>query len=66
MDADDRQKPIKRKSRGMTRKTMVITNRRKGIKLLIKDNQDGIFVGDTSMHLTSYLGVLARTMVPYR
>ena len=59
-------KPIKRKSRGMTRKVMVIKNRSKGIKLLIKYNQDGIFVGDTYVHLTSYLGVLARTMVPIR
>ena len=66
MDADDGQKPIKKKSRGMTRKVMVIKNRRKGIKLLIKYNQDGIFVGDTSVHLTIYLGVLARTMVPVR
>ena len=66
MDADDGQKPIKKKSRGMTRKVMVIKNRSKGIKLLIKYNQDGIFVGDTSVHLTSYLGVLARIMVPIR
>ena len=66
MDVDDGQKPIKKKSRGMTRKVMVIKNRSKGIKLLIKYNQDGIFVGDTSVHLTSYWGVLARTMVPIR
>ena len=49
MDADDGKKPIKRKSRGMTQKAMVIKNRSKGIKLLIKYNQDGIFVGDTSV-----------------
>ena len=66
MDADDGQKSIKKKSRGMTRKVMVIKNRSKGIKLLIKYNQDGIFFGDTSVHLTSYLGVLTRTMVPIR
>ena len=66
MDVDDEKKPINRKSRGMTRKAMVIKNRSKGIKLIIKYNQDGIFVGDTSVHLTSYLGVLARTMVPIR
>ena len=66
MDADNGQKSIKSKSRGMTRKAMVIKNRSKGIKLLIKYNQDGIFVGDSSMHLTSFLGVLARTMVPIR
>ena len=45
---------------------MVIKNRSKGIILLIKYKQDGIFVGDTSVHLTSYLGVLARKMVPIR
>ena len=66
MDADDGQKPIKNKPRGMTRKAMIIKNRSKGIKLLIKYNQDGIYVGDSSVHLTSYLGVLARTMVPIR
>ena len=66
MDVDNRKKPIKRKSRGMTRKAMVIKNRSKGIKLLIKYNQDGIFVGDTSVHLISYLGVFARTMVPIK
>ena len=66
MDADDGQKPIKKKPRGMTRKAMIIKNRSKGIKLLIKYNQDGICVGDSSVHLTSYLGVLARTMVPIR
>ena len=46
MDADDGKKPIKRKSRGMTQKSMVIKNRSKGINLLIKYNQDEIFVGD--------------------
>ena len=66
MDVNDRQKPIERKSRGMTRKVMVIKNRSKGLKFLIKYNQDGIFIGDTSVYLTSYLGVLARTMVPIR
>ena len=45
---------------------MIIKNRSKGIKLLIKNNQDGIFVRDAYVHLTSYLGVLARTMVPIR
>ena len=66
MDADDGQKPIKKKPRGMTRKSMIIKNRSKRIKLLIKYNQDGIYVGDSFVHLTSYLGVLARTMVPIR
>ena len=66
MDPNDVQKPIKRNYRGMTQKCTIIKNRSRGIKLLIKYNKDGIFVGDASVHLTSYLGVLARTMVPIR
>ena len=57
---------IGKKPQGRTRKAMIIKNRSKGIKLLIKYNQDGIYVGDSSMQLTSYFGVLARTMVPIR
>ena len=45
---------------------MIIRNRSKGIKLLIKYNIDGVFVGESSMHLTSYLGALTRTQVPIR
>ena len=48
----------------MTQKSMLIKNRSKGIKLLIKYNLDGIFIGESVVHLTSYLGVLACTMVP--
>ena len=33
---------------------------------MIKYNPDGFYVGQVSMHLTSFLGVLARTMVPIR
>ena len=66
MDSDDRNKPIQMKSRGMIQKTLIIKNRSKGIKLLIKYNQDNIFIGDTSVHLISYLGVLPRTMVHVR
>ena len=33
---------------------------------MIKYNPDGIYVGQASMHLTSFLGVLARTMVLIR
>ncbi|RVW13108.1 hypothetical protein CK203_108685 [Vitis vinifera] len=47
----------------MTRKSMLIKNRSKGINLSIKYNLDGIFIGESVVHLTSYLGVLARTMV---
>ncbi|RVW20636.1 hypothetical protein CK203_109088 [Vitis vinifera] len=64
MDAEEEEKPTKKKHRGMTRKSMLIKNRSKGIKLSIKYNLDGIFIGESVVHLTSYLGVLARTMVP--
>ncbi|RVW89704.1 hypothetical protein CK203_047223 [Vitis vinifera] len=50
----------------MTRKHMIIKNRSKGVKLSVKYNLDGIFIGESAVHLTSYLGVLARTMVPIR
>ena len=63
MDAEEGEKPTKKKHRRMTRKSMLIKNRSKGIKLLIKYNLDGIFIGESVVHLTSYLGVLARTMV---
>ena len=43
---------------------MLIKNRSKGIKFSIKYNLDGIFIGESVVHLTSYLGVLACTMVP--
>ena len=36
------------------------------IKILIKYNIDGVFVGESSIHLTSYLGVLACTQLPIR
>ncbi|RVW12492.1 hypothetical protein CK203_093479 [Vitis vinifera] len=45
---------------------MIIRNRNRGIKLVIKYNADGIYVRESFVHLTSYLGVLARTMVPIR
>ena len=45
---------------------MIIRNQSRGIKLLIKYNSAGIFVGEYFVHLTSYLGVLARTQVPIR
>ncbi|XP_059590752.1 uncharacterized protein LOC132253206 isoform X4 [Vitis vinifera] len=50
----------------MTRKSMITKNRSKGIKLQVKYNLDGIFIGESAVHLTSYLGVLAHTMVPIR
>ena len=61
-----RENPFTKKYRGTTRKSMIIRNRNRGIKLVIKYNADGIYVGESSVHLTSYLGVLARTMVPIR
>ncbi|KAL6345063.1 hypothetical protein AAG906_013546 [Vitis piasezkii] len=66
METKEGEKPIKRKYRGMTRKHMIIKNRSKGVKLSVKYNLDGIFIGESAVHLTSYLGVLARTMVPIR
>ena len=36
------------------------------IKLLIKYNTDDVFVGESSIPLTSYLGVLACTQVLIR
>ena len=56
----------RKRCRGITRKTIIIKNRSKGIKLAVKYNVDGINVGQAVMHLTSYLGVLVRTMVPIR
>ena len=64
MDLEEEKTPIKIKYRGATRKFMIIRNRSLGIKLLIKYNTDGVFVGESSMHLTSYLGLSARTQVP--
>ena len=64
MDVEEGEKPTKKKHRGMTRKSMLIKNRTKGIKLSIKYNLNGIFIGELVVHLTSYLGILARTMVP--
>ena len=34
--------------------------------MVIKYNADGIYVEKSFVHLTSYLGVLARMMVPIR
>ena len=45
---------------------MIIENWSKGVKLVIKYNPDGIYVGQAFVHLTSFLGVLAHTMVPIR
>ena len=50
----------------MTRKSMITKNRNKGIKLQVKYNLNDIFIGESTVHLTSYLGVLAHTMVPIR
>ncbi|KAL6329814.1 hypothetical protein AAG906_037526 [Vitis piasezkii] len=66
MDPEKGEKTTKRKYRGMTQKSMITKNRSKGIKLQVKYNLDGIFKGESTVHLTSYLGVLARTMVPIR
>lgn len=56
----------KNKARGMRRKFMIIKNRNKGVEVLIKYNHDGIYIEESSVNLTSYLRVLALTMVPIR
>ena len=67
MDLEQEEKPpTKRRCRGITRKSMIIKNRSKGVKLVIKYNLDGIYVGQASVHVTSFLGVLAHTMVPIK
>ena len=45
---------------------MITKNRSKGIKLQVKYNLNDIFIGESTVHLTSYLGALAHTMVPIR
>ena len=57
--------PTRKRCRGITKKTMIIKNRSKGIKLAVKYNVDGIYVGQAATHLTSYLGVLARVPIRY-
>lgn len=66
MDPNDGEKPKKNKARGMRRKFMIIKNMNKGVEVLIKYNHDGIYIEESSVHLTSYLRVLALTMVPIR
>ena len=67
MDPEEGEKPKKKKNhRGMTKKIMIVKNKSKRIKLSIKYNIDCIFIGESTVHLTSYLGLLARTMVPIK
>ena len=46
--------PTKRRYRGITRKSMIIKNQSRGVKLMIKYNFDGIYVGQASVHLIRY------------
>ena len=48
----------------MTQKSMLIKNKSKGIKLLVKYNLDDNFVRKSTIHLTSCLGILECSMVP--
>ena len=71
MDSKEEKTPTQKKIyiyiyRGTTRKSMIIRNRNRGIKLVIKYNVDGIYVRESFVHLTSYLGALAHRMVPIR
>ena len=55
MDLEQGEKLLtKRRYRGITRKSMIIKNRNRGVKLLIKYNPDGIYVGQAFVHLTSF------------
>ena len=53
-----------KKFRGSTMKPNITKNKSKGVKINVDYNDDGIEIGDGSIQLVSYLGVLARTMVP--
>ena len=44
-------------------KPNITKKKSKGVKINIDYNDDGIEIGDGSIQLVSYLGVLARTMV---
>ena len=44
---------------------MIIRNQSREIKLFRKYNIDGVFIGESYVHLTSNLGVLARTWICY-
>ena len=66
MDLEKGENPTKRKYKGMTQKSMITKNMSKGIKLQVKYNLNGIFIGESIVQLTSCLSVLARTMVPIR
>ena len=45
-------------------KPNITKNKSKGVKIIIDYNDGGIEIGDGYIQLVSYLGVLARTMVP--
>ena len=50
--------------RGPTLKPEIAKKRSEGVKIDIQYNDDGEGVGEGYVQLISYLGVLARTMVP--
>ena len=50
--------------RGPTLKPEIAKKRSEGVKIDIQYNDDGKGVGEGYVQLISYLGVLARTMVP--
>ena len=55
MDIEQGEKPpTKRRCREITRKSMIIKNQSKRVKLVINYNPDGIYVGQASMHLIRY------------
>ncbi|KAH7838128.1 hypothetical protein Vadar_022380 [Vaccinium darrowii] len=54
----------KRKGRGSTTLPEITKNRSAGVKIVVEYDDDGNPIGKDGSKFVSYLGVLARTMVP--
>ena len=63
MDPEEKETP-KVKHRGSTLKLEIAKNRSKGIKLNIEYNSLGSHIGENSIELSNYLGIITRTHVP--
>ena len=55
MDLEEEKTWIKRKYGGAIRKSMIIRNKSRGIKLLINYNTNGVIVGESYVHLNKLL-----------
>lgn len=53
-----------RKTRGPTEMYKIQVKKRKGKKLLVQYNSKGVAVGEIGRQFASYIGVMARTIVP--